>query len=82
MSKEQAIAFGKKVNGDTSLKEEIRGMGRDIDAIVAVGAREGYSFTKDDLQAAVKDRMEAEGAEISEADLEQIAGGTGITTPY
>lgn len=80
MSKEQAIAFGKKVNEDSNLKNEIRGLGRDIDAIVAVGAREGYSFTNADVKAAAKDRMAGEGAELSEADLEQVAGGTSTYT--
>ncbi len=76
MSKEQAVAFGKKVNGDAALRAEVRELGRDVDGIVDLGAREGFTFTKEELHAAVKDRMAREGEELNEADLENVAGGT------
>lgn len=76
MSKEQAVAFGKKVNEDPVLREEVRALGRNVGGIVDLGAREGFTFTRDELMTAVKDNVTKEGEELSEADLENVAGGT------
>ena len=45
------------------------GQNRNFQALINVGARHGYHFTVDDLKAVAAD------TELSDAELEHIAGG-------
>ncbi len=45
----------------------------DAEAIVRLGAEAGFSFTLDDLKQA----WEEQAAELTDEDLEKVAGGTG-----
>ena len=66
MSEEQLKAFLEKVKADTSLQEKLKAAA-DADAVVSIAKEAGFSISADDLKKAQ--------AEISEEELESLAGG-------
>ena len=66
MSEEQLKAFLEKVKGDTSLQDKLKAAS-DVDAVVAIAKEAGFSISADDLKKAQ--------SEISEEELEVVAGG-------
>ncbi len=66
MSEEQLKAFLAKVKDDTSLQENLKAAS-DVDAVVSLAKEEGFSISVDDLKNAQ--------SEISEEELEGVAGG-------
>ena len=66
MSEEQLKAFLEKVKGDTSLQEKLKAAA-DFDAVVSIAREEGFSLSTDGLTKAQ--------SELSEEDLEGVAGG-------
>jgi predicted ribosomally synthesized peptide with nif11-like leader len=72
MSEEQLKAFLEKVKGDTSLQEKLKAAAApeaaaDSDAVLAIAKEAGFSISADDLKNAQ--------SEISEEELEGVAGG-------
>ena len=70
MSEEQLKAFLEKVKADTSLQEKLKAAG-DSDAVLAIAKEAGFSISADDLTKAQ--------SEISDEELEGVAGGTYCT---
>ena len=66
MSEEQLKAFLEKVKADSSLQEKLKAAS-DADAVVAIAKEAGFSISSDDLKKAQ--------SEISEEELEGVAGG-------
>ena len=66
MSEEQLKAFLEKVKADTSLQEKLKAAA-DSDAVLAIAKEAGFSIYADDLKNAQ--------SEISEEELEGVAGG-------
>ena len=71
MSEEQLKAFLDKVKADTSLQEKLKAAG-DADAFVTIAKAAGFVISVDDLKQAQ--------VEISEDELEGVAGGTVVLT--
>ena len=71
MSEEQLKAFLEKVQGDTSLQEKLKAAA-DADAVTAIAKEAGFSISADDLKKAQ--------SELSDEELEGVAGGFGTTT--
>ena len=71
MSEEQLKAFLEKVKTDASLQEKLKAA-VDADAVTAIAKEAGFSISADDLKKAQ--------SEISEEELEGVAGGTPIFT--
>ncbi len=69
MSEEQLKAFLEKVQGDTSLQEKLKAAA-DSDAVLAIAKDAGFSISADDLTKAQ--------SELSERELEGVAGGTQV----
>ena len=67
MSEEQLKAFLEKVKADTSLQEKLKAAS-DADAVVAIAKEAGFSISADGLKNAQ--------SEISDEELEGVAGGT------
>ncbi len=67
MSKEQLKAFLEKVKGDTTLQEKLKAAS-DADAVVEIAKAAGFSISIDDWSKAQ--------SEVSDEELEGIAGGT------
>ena len=72
MSQEQLKAFLEKVKGDTSLQEKLKAAA-DADAVVSIAKEAGFSISADDLKKAQ--------SELSEEELEGVAGGTVCELP-
>ena len=71
MSEEQLKAFLEKVQGDTSLQNKLKAA-TNADAVVEIAKASGFVISADDLKKAQ--------SEVSDAELEAAAGGTG--TPF
>ena len=70
MSDQQLKAFLEKVKGDTSLQEKLEAA-VDSDAALAIAKDAGFIISADDLKNAQ--------AELSEEELEEVAGGITAT---
>ena len=66
MSKEQLKAFLENIKGDSSLQEKLKAAS-DADAVVTIAKAAGFVISADDLKQAQ--------VELSEKDLEAVAGG-------
>ena len=71
MSEEQLKAFLEKVKADTSLKEKLKAAS-DADGVVAIAKEAGFKISAEDLKNTE--------VELSEEELEGVAGGTGDPT--
>ena len=71
MSEEQLKAFLSKVQDDTSLQEKLKAA-VDADAVTAIAKEAGFSISADDLKNAQ--------SELSDEELEGVAGGTQTNT--
>jgi len=70
MSEEQLKAFLEKLKADTSLQEKLKAAA-DSDAVLAIAKEAGFMVSVDDLKSVQ--------SEISEEELENLAGGTVLT---
>ena len=66
MSEEQLKAFLEKVKADSSLQEKLK-VAADVEAVVAIAKEVGFMFSADELKKAK--------SEISDEELEGVAGG-------
>ena len=71
MSEDQLKAFLEAVKADTALQEKLKGA-TDADAVVAIAKAAGFMISAEELKKAQ--------AEVSEEELEGVAGGTGTMT--
>jgi predicted ribosomally synthesized peptide with nif11-like leader len=78
MSAEQLTAFWAAVEGDPSLEETLKGAA-DLDAAVAVAKEAGFDVSKADLL----EYQAQQTLELSDEDLEKVAGGSafGVIDP-
>ena len=67
MSEEQLKAFLEAVKADAGLQEQLKAAA-DADAVVAIAKAAGFAISADELKKAQ--------SEISEEELEGVAGGT------
>ena len=74
MSEEQLKAFLEKVKADTNLQEKLKAAG-DIDAALAIAKEAGFSITAEDIQS-----MQSSTVELSDHELEQVAGGCQVNS--
>ncbi|KZR88718.1 Nif11-like leader peptide family RiPP precursor [Synechococcus sp. MIT S9508] len=79
MSEEQLKAFLEKVKADTILQEKLKAAA-DNDAVAAIAKDAGFSISADDLKNAPSIlRRYAPSRELSEEELEGVAGGGEFT---
>ena len=77
MSEDQFKAFVEKVKGDTSLQEKLKAAS-DADAVVSIAKEEGFSISIDDIKAQLLELSDEAGdVELSDEELEGVAGGVG-----
>ena len=76
MSEEQLIAFLEAVKADNTLQEKLNSAG-DADAVVAIANAAGFLISVEELQMS-RDEI----SEISEEELEGVAGGRKGTAAY
>ena len=69
MSEEQLKAFLDAVKADTGLQEKLKAAA-DADAVVAIAKEVGFMISADELQ-----RAQVAGEELSDEELEEMAGG-------
>ena len=69
MSEEQLKAFMEAVKADKGLQEQLKAAG-DVDAVVAIAKAAGFVISAEELKRAQ--------AEISEEELEGVAGGVDV----
>jgi len=69
MSEEQLKAFLEAVKADAGLQEKLKAA-KDADAVVAIAKAAGFVISAEELK-----KSQAEISEISEEELEGVAGG-------
>ena len=69
MSEEQLKAFLEKVKGDTSLQDRLNAAASP-DAAIEIAKEAGFAITAEDIQS-----MQSATTELSDAELEGVAGG-------
>ena len=74
MSEEQLKAFLEKVKSDAELQEKLKASA-DANAVVAIAKEAGFSITAEDIQS-----MQSATVELSDGELEQVAGGCQINS--
>jgi predicted ribosomally synthesized peptide with nif11-like leader len=88
MSKEAAVQFLAVIDQKPQLKEQLRSQRLQQEQspenqkkLMDIAAKEGYQFTIDELTSAAKSRAEQrmKSGELSEEDLEKVAGGVGCS---
>lgn len=72
MSQDQLKAFLKAANADTALREKLK-TAADADAVISIGKAMGFVISAEDLTNAP--------AELSDEELESVAGGTATMDP-
>ena len=78
MSEDQLKAFLEKVKGDTSLQEKLKAAS-DADAVVSIAKEEGFSISIDDIKAQLLELSDEAGdVELSDEELEGVAGGVAV----
>ena len=73
MSEEQLKAFLEQVKSDTSLQQKLKAVA-DSNAVVAIAKEAGFVISADDLTKAQ--------TELSEQELESVAGGYNVTCVF
>ena len=77
MSEEQLAALLAKLKDDTGLQEKLKGAA-DLDAVLAIAKDAGFDISKADwLRYQAKQTIE-----LSDEELEGVAGGTGNDTMW
>jgi predicted ribosomally synthesized peptide with nif11-like leader len=76
MSKQHAQQFIQKVQSDEALRAEVLALGQDVAGVAALAARHNFTFSAADLQAAMQSDN-GSPMQLGEAELENIAGGSG-----
>ena len=74
MSEEQLNAFLEKVKGDTSLKEKLKAAASP-EAAMDIAKEAGFLITAEDIQS-----TQSATVELSDDELEQVAGGCQINS--
>ena len=78
MSEEQLKAFLEAVKADEGLQEKLKAAG-DADAVVGIAKAAGFVISADELKKSQADFISKSQAELSDEELEGVAGG-GIQT--
>ena len=76
MASSDVKAFFEKVNSDPALVAKAKAVGTsDYDKVLAFAKELGFSFNQKDLLAHLADSL-GDSSELSEGDLDSVAGGT------
>ncbi len=74
MSESEVKRFFGDMANDTGLKSGAESAGGGLAGIATYASGKGYTVTADDLQA-----VATQGKDLSEDDLEKLAGGIGVS---
>jgi predicted ribosomally synthesized peptide with nif11-like leader len=77
MSQQHAHQFIQKVQVDEALRADVLALGSDMVGVAALAARHNFTFSATDLQAAMRSNASSGPMQLGEAELENIAGGSG-----
>lgn len=76
MSKQIAVAFINKVNGDPALLQQVKALGGNMPGLVSFAAKSGFSFSAQDWTQVMADLERVSSGELDEHDLDKVAGGS------
>jgi len=71
MSQGELERFVKDASENNDFQKELKSVGADVEAIVTFASGKGYDFTVDELKSFV----DAKKGELSEEQLDKVAGG-------
>jgi len=79
MSSTAAQQFVDQVKKDAALQKQLSAAGNDVSAILKIAAAAGFVFTADEYKAAFSGDWTQEDEQLSENELDSVAGGGGGT---
>jgi predicted ribosomally synthesized peptide with nif11-like leader len=79
MSIKHLKEYGKMIAENEEIKDRAKEIGFDVEGQIAYGKELGFDFSMEDMQALAEEAGVSED-ELSEEQLEQIAGGIATTT--
>jgi len=71
MSVDEINRFNQEAKADEAMVADLKEIGNDLDGLVAYANSKGYQFTAEDVQS-------SHSGDLSEEDLDQVAGGGGV----
>jgi predicted ribosomally synthesized peptide with nif11-like leader len=83
MPVEEIKKFQEKTSQKKEMREDLVKIGNDVAKIVAYANKNGFTFTQQELQAAIDEEKanQTDGA-LNEEDLEKVAGGAIISIDW
>jgi predicted ribosomally synthesized peptide with nif11-like leader len=83
MPVEEIKKFQEKTSRKKEMREDLVKIGNDVAKIVAYANKNGFTFTQQELQAAIDEEKanQTDGA-LNEEDLEKVAGGAIISIDW
>src|SRR5258708_2898610 len=81
VSKVTAIHFIHKVGGDPALQQQIVAVEGNMAGLLGIAAKAGFNFTGEDWNSAVIELADSMMGELSDEELNNVAGGGGTLTP-
>ena len=75
MSQQAALSFMSKANSDAALMQEVNALEGNLNGLIALAAKAGFDFSADDWTGTMADLQSRASRELSESDLDQVAGG-------
>lgn len=78
MSQAEIERFVKDVKTNPALQADVKKAGSDQQAFVTLAKSKGYDFTLDEL----KKHAEQKKGELSQEDLDKVAGGGAVVTVF
>ncbi|HLY25031.1 MAG TPA: Nif11-like leader peptide family RiPP precursor [Aggregatilineales bacterium] len=75
MSKQIALSFINKVNGDPALLQQVKALNGNMTALISMADKAGFGFSARDWTDVMADLERASTGELGEHDLEKVAGG-------
>jgi len=76
MSKQTVFSFMSKVHGDADLQQQVKGLNGNLAGLIGLAGKAGYSFSLEDWNGAIADLAAHASGEISDSELDQVAGGS------
>jgi predicted ribosomally synthesized peptide with nif11-like leader len=71
MAHQTVLAFMNKLNADADLRSRVKSI-NNVDTLLKIAAESGFVFTAEEWQQTI---ASTQSGELSEGDLDQVAGG-------
>jgi predicted ribosomally synthesized peptide with nif11-like leader len=78
MSSQTVLSFIAKADTDTELQQQIKDVSGDLPALLAIAAKAGYPFTRDDWTTTMNEIAQHASGQLGQAELDRVSGGVTV----